>query len=342
MRRPPLGAVLDRRHPLAHGLVAAWLFNEGGGSMLRDVVQGFVAKGNVAPTTGWSHGGWYGQSYRFPGAAPAFTVTADPRLTPQAKDPGWTVILRAHFEGANYTNRIGVNCENRWRLLAGDGNGTVVSARWGASWVTVIAGGPTLRDRVPFDAALRWSRGQNLVSVFHNGVRVATSSQGAPPTTPVDLVFGNLNATSTNWWLGNIYHVYIYNVPLSDGDIATLAADPYGMFRGPVQRKGPSGVLSIQPTGIPSAEAFGLPTLSTPPLAFIQPTGIPSAEAFGVPTISRVIPTPIRYVLAPGRSQAQMAPSTSHGRPAPTATAAPVAGMTTRAAAAPSRTRSRE
>jgi hypothetical protein len=316
MRRPPLGAVLDRRHPLAHGLVAAWLFNEGGGSTLTDLVRGFTARGNVAPTTGWSYGGWYGQNYRFPGAAPVFAVPADPRLTPQATDPGWTVIVRAHFEGANYTNRIGVNCELRWRLLSGEGNGTVISARWGASWTTLIAGGPTLRDRVPFDAALRWSRGQGVVSLFHNGVRVATSSQGAPPTTPVELNFGNINAAGSNWWLGNIYHVYIYNVPLSDDAIATLAADPYGMFRGPVQRKGA--------------------------VTFLEVRSIPSGEAFGTPEIVWGLLAPVRYRLAPGRSQAQMVPYMSRVRPAPTATAAPVAGMTTRAATAPGRTRSRE
>jgi hypothetical protein len=288
MRRPPLGAVLDRRHPLAHGLVAAWLFNEGGGSTLRDLVQGFIAKGNVAPTTGWSHGGWYGQGYRFPGADPAFTVTADPRLTPQAKDPGWTVVIRAHFEGANYSNRIAINCENRWRLLAGDVNGTVVSARWGASWLTGIAGGPTLRDRVPFDAALRWSRGEGVVSLFHNGIKVAASTQGAPPTAPVDLVIGDYTVGGGFRWLGNIYHVYLYNVPLSDDAIATLVADPYEMFRGPVQRKGAVTVLAIQPTGIPSAEAFGTPGI-----------------------FRSGVRAPVRYKLAPGRSQAQMVPSTT-------------------------------
>jgi hypothetical protein len=338
MRRPPLGAVLDRRHPLAHGLVAAWLLNEGGGSTLRDLVQGFVAKGDDAPTTGWSFGGWYGQGYRFPGGGPVFTVTADPRLTPQDKDPGWTVILRAHFEGVTYTNRVAINCDQRWRLLAGDVTGAFVSARWGT---TGISGGPSLRDRVPFDAALRWSRGEGVVSLFHNGVRVATSAQGAPPTSPVNLVIGGAFPAGAQW-LGNIYHVYIYNVPLSDGAIATLAADPYGMFRGPVQRKGPIGGLSIQPTGIPSAEAFGLHTISTPPLLVVQPGGIPSAEAVGIPVSSLVIPTPIRYVLAPGRSQAQVVSSATRGRLELTATAAPLAGMTTRAAIAPGRTRSRE
>lgn len=45
-----------------------------------------------------------------------------------------------------------------------------------------------------------------------------------------------------------------------------------------------SSPLYIQPTGIPSAEAFGIPMVSMT----ISPTGIPSAEAFGVPTIMNV------------------------------------------------------
>lgn len=37
----------------------------------------------------------------------------------------------------------------------------------------------------------------------------------------------------------------------------------------------------IKPTGIPSAQAFGVPVVGA-----IVPVGIPSAETFGVPTIT--------------------------------------------------------
>jgi hypothetical protein len=40
--KPPLDSFLDRRHPLAHNLEGAWLFNEGGGSSVIDVAQGLV------------------------------------------------------------------------------------------------------------------------------------------------------------------------------------------------------------------------------------------------------------------------------------------------------------
>lgn len=46
----------------------------------------------------------------------------------------------------------------------------------------------------------------------------------------------------------------------------------------------PSVNLEVVPTGIPSSEAFGSPTLATGGLA-VLPTGIPSDEAFGTPTI---------------------------------------------------------
>jgi hypothetical protein len=36
-RKPPVGALLNRSHPLAQGLVARWLFNEQGGTRLNDI-----------------------------------------------------------------------------------------------------------------------------------------------------------------------------------------------------------------------------------------------------------------------------------------------------------------
>lgn len=45
------------------------------------------------------------------------------------------------------------------------------------------------------------------------------------------------------------------------------------------------GAVTIQPSGIPSAEAFGLATL-TPGAVGIQTIGIPSEEAFGLATIT--------------------------------------------------------
>ena len=48
-QKPPLGSRIDTGHPLAQGLVACWLFNEGGGTLVRDI----TGNGNDAtPDTG--------------------------------------------------------------------------------------------------------------------------------------------------------------------------------------------------------------------------------------------------------------------------------------------------
>jgi hypothetical protein len=48
----------------------------------------------------------------------------------------------------------------------------------------------------------------------------------------------------------------------------------------------PSIVAVIEPTGIPSGEVFGIPAIGV----VIYPVGIPSGEAFGVPTLIPIIP----------------------------------------------------
>jgi hypothetical protein len=51
-------------------------------------------------------------------------------------------------------------------------------------------------------------------------------------------------------------------------------------------------VAVIEPVGIPSGEAFGIPAVGV----VIYPVGIPSGEAFGVPTIIPIIqPQPITF-----------------------------------------------
>lgn len=48
-----------------------------------------------------------------------------------------------------------------------------------------------------------------------------------------------------------------------------------------------SGGAAVFPSGIPSAEAFGTPTVTRAGSVVVLPTGIPSAEAFGTATVTR-------------------------------------------------------
>lgn len=68
------------------------------------------------------------------------------------------------------------------------------------------------------------SNGSNLREVFHNGLRIATNVNNAnPPSSTGTLVLGTDNTTGV---IG-----YAWSRALTNGEIAMLTADPFGMLR---------------------------------------------------------------------------------------------------------------
>src|SRR5690242_15242142 len=72
--KPPLGYYVDTSHPLARGLIGAWLFNEGGGPP-RNLLTGVACTTAGNPT--WSAGRWgAGQQFNAAGATGQTTDVA--------------------------------------------------------------------------------------------------------------------------------------------------------------------------------------------------------------------------------------------------------------------------
>jgi hypothetical protein len=87
--KPPRGAILNRTHPLARGLVGCWLFNEWTGNTARDSVSGLIATGVNAPT-------WDGMGMRFTAASNQYlTLNAISGFNPEKG----TIYFRGVWDG---------------------------------------------------------------------------------------------------------------------------------------------------------------------------------------------------------------------------------------------------
>lgn len=134
--------------------------------------------------------------------------------------------------------------------------------------------------------------------IWVDGVLVASSTDVSNVNSQTDnLYIGSIqDATSVHWVNGSIAHPAMWHRMLSETEIAELAAASDEDSSSEIIVEGiPSaeafgtptitvGGVTIAVDGIDSEEAFGEPTIILGS-SFITPESIPSAEAFGTPTI---------------------------------------------------------
>jgi hypothetical protein len=114
----------------------------------------------------------------------------------------------------------------------------------------------------------------NILRHYRDGVLLGSSSaMGAVWDADVFRIFSSPGPGVT------ISEVRIYDVALDITTINSLKDTPVTSAAG--------GAQTVSPTGIPTGEAFGSPTVTaTPPVQTVTPVGIPSGEQFGSPAIS--------------------------------------------------------
>ncbi len=231
--RPAAGATLVRHHPHARGLIAAYLFTEGGGMRANDYAQG--AHATIQSGTALWDGvmGVPCRHFTRTGVGTgAFITAAVDRSKHYPRTRGFTAILRWRMLGANLLNQIGVNVENGYRLVAGDASATTHAIRFGpAGWGTVISGGPTLVPDRTYDLGAAWD-GAN-VYLLVDGVVVRTVAAAGSMSVSSDLVIGN-NVSGGSFGLNGAFaHLYLYDGYKSPEEIRAINADPYAMFAMP-------------------------------------------------------------------------------------------------------------
>jgi hypothetical protein len=224
LQNPPLGAQLNRSHPLSRGLVGCWLFNERSGDKAGDsALMNPGVLTNMDPQSDW-----IGSDLDFDGTDDYVEIGLNPILQPTTP---FTLIVRANtttlsglaglfksaMGGSDNINSgfmfFRVSAELRFYVMA-----AVNTWRYSTS---------NINTNQFYSFAGRWD-GSNI-SLFIDGVKVdedACSSiyWGTPG---LGARIGDYYGEN---WAGRVSYAFLYNRHLSDQEIARIHASPYEMF----------------------------------------------------------------------------------------------------------------
>jgi hypothetical protein len=242
LQKPLLGVPVNWSHPLARGLVRAWIMNENGGTFVYDRCARIAANFSGAPT--WA-AGKYGSRIECDGNDDSIDNTA---ILPFTNYP-FTIIVSAIRCSGSYSNiygvnqtgvnitRAGMNCSSTGFLTgyvySGSSGGDVQS-------VTTFAVGDEY-----WGAFVGYS--SNNRSMYVNGKYEANT------TTAKNFPTGlNSESFARHWGAGGapycyaakFNYVYTYNRALTDAEIAWLYREPFAMFDRPS-----IGLLYVPPAG---------------------------------------------------------------------------------------------
>lgn len=232
-QKPRLGAQVNWSHPLSRGIVAAFLFNEGGGNSPKNVA-------------------FCGDDLVVLGGTPTYGISEQGRRYAGTNDGDISTIAR--YGLLNYTWMIRFNADaipgsaNNRQLIRQE----VAGDSWGFSWSHTNA---TFRQAAFHQSsgavytaakltsslsALTWYTivgtydGTNL-KCWLNGRVEATTASNAPSTTARKLVLNRQSPAVCE--PGYLSFAYVWSRALSAGDIQWLTAEPYILIKPPIYRK---------------------------------------------------------------------------------------------------------
>ena len=234
--------ILNRGHSLARGLVGAWPMFERSGYTMRDICHRYDATYNVAkttPPTAWA------------------TTPYGPGLNPDGLDDCPRVVRNTDLEPAKVSVAAWFKID---RLTVGGGQGphqAIAGKRQTISgydsYLLFVLDGGTLRfslsDSTPSQSAAndtsllstgRWYFGVGTydganVKVYRDGVlRGTTASTKTIGYSSMDVRFAGYPTDDTGAvdfpLLGQIADVRIWNRALTAREVATMWADPWGLY----------------------------------------------------------------------------------------------------------------
>jgi hypothetical protein len=231
--KPPVGATLKTAHPLANGLVGAWLFNEGSGSVITD----------YSPSA--KNGTLYGASWGADG---------NPRI--QCSNMGHYVDTASYTVGsAAGISVFGlVYINSNYVLLSpvfqiGTQTGTaywhwLYFAKLSNRFVWQYSNGATYRECI-FSGTLSpshlwvWHRVgvshdyvNKTVKLYYNGVLNRTITHTDDVVAPSSKIvrMGSHSGGGVDQLYGNLSTILTWNRPLSDSEHFVIANEPYCMF----------------------------------------------------------------------------------------------------------------
>ncbi len=228
--KPPLGAQIDPTHPLAQGLVRAYILNEGGGRPV-DLVRNRLAA-DVGPGNTWTMGPT-GPTLAFNPSASNWVWDADATTSGP-----FTLVIKCLWDGSSHSSQYVWLFNHYWNnYVNSSANDTYLrfvrnwSTGWEARLYPLFSSASNANKWWHFAWVCPAVARTSLLYVNGNedaGVLKDESSAG----TPVDFTeftFGAYDGIGSvaGPWTGEIDHVLLYNRALPKAEVRQLCVDPY-------------------------------------------------------------------------------------------------------------------
>ena len=233
--RPPQGSQVNKSHPLARGLIGAWLFNENAGNILYSLASSPNAT-IQSPSSPWVQDelgpaiNGTGSTTNY-GIAGAGTISLPVTIVAIVR-PASTGVTRlqifAHNNGATATNGIYVFGNNATPSNLFFGSvGNAETSLTGLNFTTL---------NVYYFLAITVSPTGGTLNGYMGflGKTLSTASAGAVVLShfaATEFELGNCLNSSNNAFPGHIAEILYYNRVLSSQEINEINKNPFGMFR---------------------------------------------------------------------------------------------------------------
>lgn len=231
---PPVGAQINRAHPLANGLLSCWLFNENGGGVVNDCASVNSGIFTVAPI--WSASG-HGPSLKFDGSTTYVTTLSSP-LNPSTQPftaSCWFYVSALPGAGSSYSlisQLDGTGTGQPWLYIDTSLQSNKVSSFLGGS---ATAGATPVTGMWNHCAVTSSPGTPGTVKVYQNGVLTATNAGIIAQSSTGTIRFG-ANKTPANFLSGQLNDVRVYKRVLTYQEIKEMYANPWGIFLAPKRR----------------------------------------------------------------------------------------------------------
>jgi hypothetical protein len=286
IHKPSQGYRLDPGNPLSKGLVWAYLFNEGGGKP-QDLVKNRV--GTLNGTISWTRQA-SGKCLEITSVATTNYVNLGLFPASWYSGQGECTIV-CGYRKTDATARAAGVCADSYAgatqrlLFAAPWSDGITYWEFGNSTEgsgTLSVSGLTFGNDIWVTIASTKNGGRR--EIWQNGVLRGSNTGNAvftPYSSSVYFELGGDASLGASSDLAQYTFFYVYNRALSPNEIQSISTNPYQIVQAPYEEWMPYPPVTLLPTGITSAEAFGTPLSQVQ----IHPTGIVSSEVFGTPGV---------------------------------------------------------
>jgi len=217
--KPPYGSIIDPTHPLSYLLSACYLFNEGGGQRIHNLVSDIPANLNIRDTGGthgWSSDGYLSRS----------TLTNGIMFQPEdtgSFTPGFgnfSLVSSGFLYGSDHKSIL-LSYSNYEPYIGFDSSGKIIVYHSG----TKLVGTKSVSNSNFSFAIIRKGTGVNETEGFIDGeLDCVGTYDRSMVLSPINIMGSNY---SSNLFDGLLKSLYFYHRALSDSEMQQLHAEPY-------------------------------------------------------------------------------------------------------------------